>query len=75
MRGAQLLTLRYVRVTRATLWVNNMASRADSAITATTETVALALRELALTQGDQAGLSEFLTDYFSSDHHEFSSGK
>ena len=52
-----------------------MASRADSAITATTETVALALRELALTQGDQAGLSEFLTDYFSSDHHEFSSGK
>ena len=42
---------------------------------ATEERVALALRELALSQGDQEGLSEFLTDYFTSDNHEFTSGK
>ena len=42
---------------------------------ATEETVALALRELALSQGDQEGLSEFLTEYFTSDNHEFSSGE
>ena len=49
-----------------------MASRAS---TATTESVVLALRELALFQGDQEGLSEFLTEYFTSNNHEFSSGK
>lgn len=38
------------------------------------ETVALALRELALSRTDQEGLTEFLTDYFTSDNHEFSSG-
>ena len=40
-----------------------------------TETVALALRELALSRGDQNLLSEFVTDYFTSDDHEVSSGK
>ena len=50
----------------------NMASQTD---VATTEAVALALRELALSQGDQEGISEFLTDYFGSDNHEFSCGK
>ena len=49
-----------------------MASQAD---TATTATVALALRELALSEGDQEGLSEFLTDYFASGNHDCSSGK
>ena len=42
---------------------------------ASTETVALALRELALSRGDQDRLSEFLTDYFTSEDHEISSGK
>ena len=45
-------------------WRNNMASRADTATT-----------ELALSQGDQEALSEFLTEYFTSSNHEFSSGK
>lgn len=49
-----------------------MASPAD---TATTETVAVALRELALSQGDQEGLAEFLTEYFASNNNEFLSGK
>ena len=44
-------------------------------VTTETETVALALRELALSRGDQDKLSEFLTDYFASDDHEVSSGK
>lgn len=51
---------------------NNMASRLENA---TTEIVAHALRELAFSSGDQEGISEFLTDYFASDVHEFSSGK
>ena len=42
---------------------------------ASTETVALALRDLALSRGDQDRLSEFLTDYFTSEDHESSSGK
>ena len=36
------------------------------------ETTAVALRELALSQGDQEGLAEFLTEYFAS---KFLSGK
>ena len=61
-----------LRVTEETLQTNNMASPAD---TATTETVAVALRELALSQGDQEGLAEFLTEYFASNNNEFLSGK
>ena len=72
MRGAQLLTLGSKRVAKGTHWTNNMASRAT---TSTTETVALALRELALSQGNQEGLSKFLTDYFASENHEFNSSK
>ena len=49
-----------------------MASPAD---TATTETVAVALRELALSQGDQEGLAEFLMEYFTSSDNAFLSGK
>lgn len=49
-----------------------MASRTEGV---TTETVAQALRELALSRGNQDNLSEFLTDYFASDDHEVSSGK
>ena len=48
---------------------------ASPASNATSKAVALALRDLALSQGDQEGLFEFLTDYFTSDNHEFSSGK
>ena len=48
-----------------------MASREH----ATRESVAQALRELALSDGDQEGLAEFLTDYFSSDIHDYSSSK
>ena len=58
MNGARLRTLRNIRVTKGTLGVNNMASPASNA---TSKAVALALRELALSQGDQEGLSEFLT--------------
>ena len=72
MCGGQLLILGSKRVAKGTLWTNNMASRATAS---TTETVALVLRELALSQGDQEGLSEFFTDYFASDNHEFNSGK
>ena len=61
-----------MRVTKETMEANNMASVGDSA---TSETVALALRELALSRSDQDGLSEFLTEYFASDDNEFSSGK
>ena len=50
----------------------NMASSADGS---TTETVAQALRELALSRGDQDRLSEFLTEYFASDDNEITSGK
>lgn len=53
----------------------NNASGEAVARNASGETVALALRELALSQGDQEGLSEFLTEYFTSDNHEFNSGK
>ena len=49
-----------------------MASQAEGV---TTETVAQALRELALSSGDQDRLSGFLTDYFASDDHEVSCGK
>ena len=49
-----------------------MASGAD---VIRTETVALALRELALSRGDQDRLSEFLTEYFASDDDEVTSGK
>ena len=48
-----------------------MAFQAD---TATKATVAVVSRKLALSQGDQEGLSEFLTDYFSSGNRECSSG-
>ena len=48
---------------------NNMASPADAI---TTETVAQALRELALSSGDQDRLSGFLTEYFASDDLEHS---
>ena len=75
MYGARLLTLRIIRVTKETFWINNMASRAYTGNTATSETVAQALGELSLTQADQEGLCEFLTDYFTSENHEFSSGK
>ena len=46
-----------------------MAFRAD------TETVALALRELSLSRGDQDRLSEFISEYFTSEDYELSSGK
>ena len=59
-----------VRVTKETS-DTKMASRA----TPTTETVALALRELTLSHGDQTELSEFLTDYFGSDNTDYCSGK
>lgn len=55
-----------------TIRTNNMAS---NVVSVSTETVALALRELALSRGDQDRLSDFLTDYFTSADHEFSSGK
>ena len=71
MYRARLLTVHDIRVTKETLGTNNnMASR-----TVSTETVAQALRELALSRGDQDRLSEFLTDYFTSDDNEISSGK
>ena len=73
MYGAQLLTVHDKRVTKETLRTNNMAYRTDDSIS--TETVAQALRELAISRGDQDRLSEFLTDYFASDDNEFSSGK
>ena len=57
-----------MRVTVETT-IYNMAT-ADA-----TETVALALRELALSSGDQNLLSEFVTEYFTSEDHEYSSGK
>ena len=47
----------------------------NMATAAATETVALALRELALSSGDQNLLSEFVTEYFTSEDHEYSSGK
>ena len=72
MRGAQLRTLRNIRVVKETLWPNNMASGRSNAHAAT---VALALRELSLSHGDQEGLSEFLTDYCASAGHECNSGK
>ena len=40
-----------------------------------TEAVAQALRDLAFSSGDQESLSEFLTDYFSSDDPEEDYGK
>ena len=46
-----------------------MASPADAI---TTEKVAQALRELALSSGDQDRLSGFLTEYFASDDLEHS---
>ena len=58
MYRAKLLRARDTRVTRETLIANNMASNADSV----SETVALALCELALSRGDQDRLSEFITD-------------
>ena len=51
---------------------NNMASGTDSV---STETVAQALLKLALSREDQDRLSEFLTDYFTSDDNEITSGK
>ena len=51
---------------------NKMASQTNAA---TTAIVALALRELALSQGGEQGLSEFLTEYFASDDRECFSGK
>ena len=42
---------------------------------ATSEAVAVALRELTLSHGDQSKLSEFLTDYFGSEDIDYSSGK
>ena len=47
----------------------------NMATAAATETVALALRELALSSCDQYLLSEFVTEYFTSEEHEYSSGK
>ena len=41
----------------------------------TSEAVAFALQELALSPRDQQGLSDFVTDYFASGDNEFSSGK
>ena len=75
MYGARLLTLRGMRVTRKTGRINNMASGPEGVTTETTESVAEALRELALSRGDQDKLSEFLTDYFASPDPEDSSGK
>ena len=49
---ARLLTLRIIRVAKETFWINNMASRAYTGNIATSETVAQALGELSLTQGD-----------------------
>ena len=49
-----------------------MASRGERV---STETVAHALGELALSSGDQEQLAGFLTDYFTSEDNEFSSGK
>ena len=61
-----------MRVTRETNKKNKMAtSRAASS----TATVALALQELALSRGDQSLLTEFVTEYFTSEDHELSSGK
>ena len=39
------------------------------------ETVAQALRELALSREDQHHLADFLTDYFATEDSEVSSGK
>ena len=72
MRGALLRTLRNIRVVKETLLANSMASGKSNA---TAATVALALRELSFTHGDQESLSEFLRDYFASDDHECNSGK
>ena len=51
--------------------INKMAT---SRQTEMTEAVAQALRDLALSSGDQESLSEFLTEYFSSDDPEGDSG-
>ena len=40
------------------------------ASTITAEAVAVALRELSMTPGDQEGLADFLTDYFGSSEAE-----
>ena len=72
MYGA--LTVHDIRVTKETVRIiNNMASRTDDGVS--TETVVQALCELPLLHGDQDRLSEFLTDYFTSDDNEVSSGK
>ena len=56
-------------------WINiqsRMASpiATNDTLQETEEAVALTLRELSLSQGDQEGLADFLTDYFGSSHQE-----
>ena len=46
-----------------------------STVRPASDAVAVALQELALSPGDQEGISDFLTDYFASDDVEVSSGK
>ena len=59
-------------VTKETLKISNDMAEG---VTTETETVAQALRELALLYDNQDKLSEFLTDNFASDDHEVSSCK
>ena len=72
MYSRQLRALGNVWVTKETKRLNNMATLANNYAE---ETVALAWRELALSHGDQQGLSEFLTEYFTPVSHVFTSGK
>ena len=71
LRGTKLRKRGGARVTIAAQPINKMAT---SRQTEMTEAVAQALRDLALSSGDQESLSEFLTEYFSSDDPEGDSG-
>ena len=52
------------RVSMETVYSNKHKTAELEMASTTTETVALALRELAMSPGDQDGLADFLTDYF-----------
>ena len=72
LRGKRLRNSRRTRVTIVTQAINKMATSRNTEMT---EAVAQTLRDLAFSSGDQESLSEFLTDYFSSDDLEEDYGK
>ena len=63
-RGERIRKCNSARVSMETVYSNKHKTAELEMASTTTETVALALRELAMSPGDQDGLADFLTDYF-----------